>query len=86
MPAAATQSVFQILTHPDKCALCTVCELRCSMRLAKVFNPAASAITIHPRLDRIGADIVFTPQCDSCGICARPCPYGALELQRKEAR
>ncbi len=85
MPAAA-KSVFNILTHPEKCVLCTACQLRCSMRLAQMFNPAASAITIHTRPGRIGADIAFTPECDSCGICARHCPYGALELQRKEAR
>ncbi len=85
MPAAA-KSVFQILTHPESCVLCTVCQLRCSDRLTKAFNPHASAITIHPRKGQIGAEIAFTPECDSCGICARHCPYGALELQRKEAR
>ncbi len=85
MPVAAKQ-VFQILTHPEKCTQCTVCQLRCSMRLTKTFNPAESAIAIHPRLSRIGSEIVFTEACDSCGICARHCPYGALELLRKEAR
>jgi ferredoxin len=68
-----------VLALAEKCTGCLVCQLRCSFRFEKEFNPSRSAITIH-RL--VGADdeyaISFTPQCDNCGICARFCPYEAL--------
>ena len=67
----------------ERCAGCLICELRCSLRLEKAFNPAKARIKIR-RL--AGADteysISFTDECDNCGICVRHCPYGVL-LQEK---
>lgn len=69
------------------CTGCLICELRCSLRFEKAFNPAKAAIAIR-RL--VGADseyeISFTDKCDNCGICVRYCPYGALIQEKgKEA-
>ena len=75
--------VFDILVHPERCVSCLICQLRCSIRLTKSFNPARAAIIINPAKDRLGAEITFTQECDLCGICARHCPYGALEIRRK---
>jgi NAD-dependent dihydropyrimidine dehydrogenase PreA subunit len=74
---------FDILVHPEKCVECSICQLRCSFRFTKTFNPARAAIVIRKLDGQLGADISFTEECDSCGICARYCPYGALEIRRK---
>lgn len=67
-----------------KCAGCLTCELRCSFRFEKAFNPSKAAIKIR-RL--VGAEnefaILFTDKCDRCGICARYCPYEALTQEKK---
>ena len=69
----------------EKCAGCLICELRCSFRLEKAFNPAKARIKIH-RL--VGADteysITLTQDCDNCGICARHCPYDALIQEKRK--
>jgi NAD-dependent dihydropyrimidine dehydrogenase PreA subunit len=71
---------FPLLTHPEKCTGCLVCELRCSLRFAKAFSPSHSAIQIRHRVGgNDGLSMVFSDLCDNCGICARFCPYGALE-------
>ena len=75
-----------ISVDASKCTGCLICELRCSLRLEKEFNPAKAAIKIR-RL--VGAEnefeISFTEKCDNCGICARHCPYGALVQEKKAA-
>jgi len=76
--------VINILVYPEKCVGCLICQFRCSIRLTKSFNPARAAIIINLARDRLGAEITFTHECDLCGICARNCPYGALEIRRKE--
>ncbi len=69
----------------DHCAGCLICELRCSLRFEKAFNPGKARIKIR-RL--VNADteyeIVFTDDCDNCGLCARNCPYGALVQEKKK--
>lgn len=75
-----------MLVYPEKCVGCLLCQLRCSMRLTNTFNPSRAAIRIQMASDKPGADIVFTRECDSCGICARHCPYGALKIQKEGVR
>ena len=69
-----------------KCTGCLICELRCSLRFEKAFNPSKAQIVVR-RL--VGADneyqVSFTDRCDNCGICVRYCPYGALSQERKES-
>jgi ferredoxin len=73
-----------IKVDASKCTGCLICELRCSLRFEKAFNPSKAQIRIR-RL--VGADneyeISFTEECDNCGICARYCPYGALIQEKK---
>ena len=74
------------MADASKCTGCLICELRCSLRFEKAFNPARAAIVIRRQTDCVNEYTVsFTDQCDSCGICARYCPYGAL-TQEKKAR
>lgn len=67
----------------ERCTGCLVCELRCSLRFEKAFNPIKAKINV---LRLVGADteysVSFEEDCDNCGICARHCPYEAL-IQNK---
>ena len=76
--------VFDIAVYPEKCVGCLICQLRCSLRFTDSFNPARAKILINMASDMLGAEITFTDECDLCGICARNCPYGALEIKTKE--
>jgi len=69
----------------ERCAGCLICELRCSLKFEKAFNPAKARIRV---LRLVGADteyaVSFNDDCDNCGTCARHCPYEAL-IQEKKA-
>ncbi len=73
-----------ITVNVANCTGCLICELRCSLRFEKAFNPSKAQIVIR-RL--VAADdeyaISFTDRCDNCGICVRYCPYGALIQEKK---
>jgi ferredoxin len=75
-----------IIADASKCAGCLICELRCSLRFEKEFNPSKAAIQIRRQ---VGAEdeyqISFIEKCDNCGICARYCPYEALTQDKKVA-
>lgn len=77
-----------IQAFPDRCAGCMICQLRCSFRFEKEFNPSKAKINISRRVNSdTEYDISFTEECDNCGICARNCPYEALKQdKRKEDR
>ena len=76
-----------VMINEANCAGCLICEMRCSFRFEKEFNPSKAAIKIR-RL--VGGDteyaISFTEKCDNCGICVRHCPYGALLQEKKTAK
>ena len=78
----AKTSKFEIMVEPVNCTGCLICALRCSLRFEKMFNPLKAAIRVITHSDRDN-QISFTEQCDSCGICARHCPYGALNLKER---
>lgn len=73
-----------IVVYAERCAGCLICELRCSLRFEKAFNPSKAKIRITRCVD---ADteyaVSFEANCDNCGICARNCPYGALILDNE---
>jgi ferredoxin len=77
-------SKFEIVAEPAKCVGCLICSLRCSLRFEKAFNPMKAAIRVITYFDRDN-EISFSDHCDSCGICARYCPYGALTLKERQA-
>ena len=74
-----------IEVYEEKCTGCLICELRCSLRLEKAFNPAKARIRIR-RL--VNADteyaVSLTEDCDNCGICVRHCPYDALYQEKRK--
>lgn len=87
MAAIEKKTNFVIMVDPAKCCGCLICELRCSFRVKKEFNPSKAWIK-HRRIGEPDSEyeITFTEQCDSCGICARYCPYGCLTLdERRES-
>lgn len=62
-----------------RCFGCLVCELRCSLRFEKAFNPSQSAIQVRRQVGGLTEyTLSLIEKCDSCGICVRFCPYGAL--------
>ena len=68
-----------ISVDASKCAGCLICELRCSLRFEKAFNPARAAIKVRRRVQSVNEyEVSFSDRCDNCGICARYCSYGAL--------
>jgi len=82
-----TRKGLPISADASKCAGCLICELRCSLRFEKAFNPAKAAIVIRRKVQADNEyEISFTDRCDNCGICARYCSYGALTQDKKERK
>jgi NADPH-dependent glutamate synthase beta subunit-like oxidoreductase len=75
-----------IIVAPEKCVGCLTCMLRCSLRHdhGYMFSPRASKIKVTPIIENVN-EILFDGECDTCGICARYCPYGAI-FRRIECR
>ena len=74
-----------IAVDAAKCTGCLICELRCSLRFEKAFNPSRAKIMIRKLVEGENEySIAFAEDCDNCGICARFCFYGALTQHKKE--
>lgn len=61
----------------EKCTACRICELVCSLKHSKEFNPAKSHITVLTFLE----DNFFYPlTCQQCEepVCQDVCPTGAI--------
>ncbi len=70
-----------IVVEETKCASCFVCQLVCSLRFEGAFDTSKAAIRILPvtKSDgNVNIRISFDDKCDSCGLCVRYCPFGAL--------
>ncbi len=70
-----------IVVEETKCASCFICQLVCSLRFEGAFDTSKAAIRIQPVTKSDGNVILrisFDDQCDSCGLCVRYCPFGAL--------
>jgi formate dehydrogenase (NADP+) beta subunit len=70
-----------IAVEATKCRSCYVCQLVCSLRFEGAFDTSKAAIAIQPVMKPDGdaeIRISFEDKCDSCGLCVRYCPYGAL--------
>ena len=63
-----------------KCIGCLHCQMACSFLKHREFNPSKSYV--QPQYNRFNrvAKLVFTQDCDECGVCVRRCPPGAIEL------
>jgi ferredoxin len=74
-----------ITVRASKCTGCLVCELRCSFRFEKTFNPAKAAIQVRRQVSSASEyKIGFTEKCDRCGLCVRFCSYGALTQEKRK--
>lgn len=70
---------YEIVTLEEKCAGCLMCQMRCSYRFTKTFNPSRSQIEILRQPEgKKEFSITFLEECDQCGLCVVHCTYGAL--------
>ena len=73
---------FELITHPEDCAGCLMCQMRCSFAFTGRFNPAESRVLIQRPITG-NCQISFSDECNDCGLCARVCAYGAIRLEEK---
>ena len=79
------KSKWRMTANPEDCQLCSMCQLICSLKHEKAFNPAKARVKVIQNIKPGGAlDIAvsFTEDCDNCGLCARYCVYGALSRKK----
>jgi len=76
-------SKYKMAAVTENCTGCLRCQLACSDVFTKRFNPSAAFLRVELR----GPDcsIIFTEDCNECGVCADHCFYGALQKIPKEA-
>jgi len=73
-----------IRVNSSLCTGCLICQLRCSFRFERAFNPSRAYIKVlRTNNGDDEFEVSFTEECDNCGICARFCPYGALIQEPK---
>ena len=83
-PAQASRAETERLqVIPEACSGCLMCQLACSFAWTRKYNPVRSRILIEEVSATAPFRIAFTSECNDCGICARYCYYGALQLRRK---
>ena len=68
----------KILVHTENCVRCYRCQLECSFLKTGIFNPEEAFIKVDWDWINDDAKIIFTDDCDNCGICADACIYEAL--------
>lgn len=71
-----------ILTHPDLCTGCRICEITCSMVRYGTFSPRRAAITVSVRFDGLIDYPIVCRQCVN-PFCVRVCPLDALKRDEK---
>ena len=79
---------WQMKADPSECRICYICQMVCSLKQDKTFNPARSFIDISSSIKPSGeldVAISFSEECDSCGLCAKYCVYGALSREKLSA-
>ena len=77
-----TEKHGKILIKPERCTGCRVCQLECSFKYHKVFNPALANIEIL-EIPGPGTDfsINYKDDCHNCLVCAQTCVFGALQIE-----
>jgi ferredoxin len=67
-----------IMIDESKCTGCFNCMIYCSLLNYGHHNPSKSFIKVVSHDDGRN-EIYFLDDCVGCGMCARMCPFGALE-------
>ena len=75
------KSRFKIITNPENCVGCRLCQMRCSFRFTKEFSFFNSRIEVVWDENQHHHGITFHEMCDACGLCVRSCVYEALVLE-----
>ncbi|MHA1130791.1 MAG: 4Fe-4S dicluster domain-containing protein [Candidatus Helarchaeota archaeon] len=72
-----------IVTHPEKCTGCLICQLICSFIYHKKYSLALANIQVSTHV--FPPEISFRDECTHCFECVQHCLYGALQLEEAEA-
>jgi len=72
----------KIVAYPENCTGCLLCAMRCSLAYLGMINPLKARLIIRRRISG-SPGIIFTDECNDCGLCAKTCTYGALAVERK---
>ena len=67
-----------IVTYPERCSGCRICEMACSLTKEKECNPVKSRIKVL-RAEREGLDIPIVCQHCSNPLCMMVCPVDAIK-------
>ncbi len=71
-----------IITFPQNCTGCLICQLTCSFNYEEIFNPSLAKIIIRrSSKEGISYEIDYKADCRGCGLCAKSCPFGTLEIK-----
>jgi Fe-S-cluster-containing hydrogenase component 2 len=72
---------YRIISTPENCTGCRLCQLACSELYEKEFNIFSAHISIQ---DQDGqCRIHFTEKCNGCGACTDTCFYGAIIKEKR---
>jgi len=75
----------RLVIWPDRCRGCRSCQLACSFRRTREYNPALSCIELERDLiTEKTAPMVRALSCDLCDgrpACVEACTYGALTYE-----
>ncbi len=75
--------IYDIRVSTGRCTGCLRCQLACSDFCTKAFNPSAARILVV--ISGADCSILFTEECNKCGVCVDQCFHGALQKMKREA-
>ena len=67
----------QLMIKPEKCIGCRTCELICSWKRGKSFNPRNSAVSVVDYEEEVISVPMMCLQCEEA-CCIKVCPVGSL--------
>jgi len=68
--------VKALITFPERCTSCQICELYCSLKHFNVLSPARSRISV---VRRFNTPVV----CVQCHLCLNSCPHEFVSKDNK---
>ena len=70
----------KLTAYSEKCTGCKICQMICSWSKYKVFSPCQAQLDIAVDEKNAAFHISFKEGCNSCSICTRYCPSGAIQV------